>query len=55
MEFQKTGIRFGVSRQGRCLLADDMGLGKTLQALTIVAQYEDRGLKNACIDVQDSP
>ncbi|CAE8590077.1 unnamed protein product [Polarella glacialis] len=40
MQFQKEGIRFGLSRQGRCLLADEMGLGKTLQALAIIAQYE---------------
>ena len=34
MPFQKEGIKFGVSRQGRVLIADDMGLGKTVQAQT---------------------
>eukprot|EP00927_Polykrikos_kofoidii_P055896 TRINITY_DN50082_c0_g1_i1.p1 TRINITY_DN50082_c0_g1~~TRINITY_DN50082_c0_g1_i1.p1 ORF type:complete len:744 (-),score=119.89 TRINITY_DN50082_c0_g1_i1:433-2433(-) len=41
MPFQKEGIRFGLSRGGRCLLADEMGLGKTVQALSITAQYTD--------------
>jgi len=39
MEFQKEGIKFGISRGGRCLLGDEMGLGKTLQALVIIAHY----------------
>eukprot|EP00929_Paragymnodinium_shiwhaense_P037370 TRINITY_DN19924_c0_g2_i1.p1 TRINITY_DN19924_c0_g2~~TRINITY_DN19924_c0_g2_i1.p1 ORF type:complete len:917 (-),score=199.05 TRINITY_DN19924_c0_g2_i1:119-2812(-) len=39
MDFQKDGIKFGISRGGRCLLGDEMGLGKTLQALSIAAQY----------------
>jgi len=41
MEFQKEGIRYGLSRHGRCLIADEMGLGKTLQALVIAAQYRE--------------
>lgn len=32
-------FRFGVSRNGRCLIADDMGLGKTVQALGIAHFY----------------
>eukprot|EP00746_Dinoflagellata_sp_MGD_P137699 gnl/MRDRNA2_/MRDRNA2_71462_c0_seq1.p1 gnl/MRDRNA2_/MRDRNA2_71462_c0~~gnl/MRDRNA2_/MRDRNA2_71462_c0_seq1.p1 ORF type:complete len:715 (-),score=158.26 gnl/MRDRNA2_/MRDRNA2_71462_c0_seq1:51-2048(-) len=41
MQFQKDGIRFGIAREGRCLIGDDMGLGKTMQALAIIAQYMD--------------
>lgn len=37
--FQEEGIKFGISRGGRCLIADDMGLGKTVQALGIVDYY----------------
>nr|CAD7398451.1 unnamed protein product [Timema cristinae] len=39
MVFQKEGVRFGLSKCGRCLLADDMGLGKTIQALGIMHYY----------------
>nr|CAD7262550.1 unnamed protein product [Timema shepardi] len=39
MVFQKEGVRFGLSKCGRCLLADDMGLGKTIQALGIMQYY----------------
>ncbi|XP_069705432.1 SWI/SNF-related matrix-associated actin-dependent regulator of chromatin subfamily A-like protein 1 isoform X2 [Periplaneta americana] len=39
MPFQREGICYGVSRNGRCLLADDMGLGKTIQALGIAHYY----------------
>ena len=38
-DFQKEGICFGVSREGRVLIADDMGLGKTIQALGIAHYY----------------
>ncbi|CAM8971617.1 unnamed protein product [Rhodiola kirilowii] len=31
LPFQLEGIKFGLRRGGRCLIADDMGLGKTLQ------------------------
>lgn len=37
--FQREGIKFGIQRNGRCLIADDMGLGKTVQALGVVAWY----------------
>ena len=40
MPFQKEGIQFGVSRQGRVLIADDMGLGKTVQALGLASYYD---------------
>lgn len=31
--------RYGINREGRCLIADDMGLGKTFQALGIMNYY----------------
>ncbi|XP_047032444.1 SWI/SNF-related matrix-associated actin-dependent regulator of chromatin subfamily A-like protein 1 [Helicoverpa zea] len=39
MPFQAEGVRFGISRRGRCMIADDMGLGKTFQALAIASYY----------------
>jgi len=39
LPFQLEGLRFGVSKQGRCLIADEMGLGKSLQALMIAYEY----------------
>lgn len=39
MPFQRDGVNFAVSREGRLLLADDMGLGKTVQAICIAAYY----------------
>ncbi|MCJ8732791.1 hypothetical protein PDJAM_G00215370 [Pangasius djambal] len=39
MPFQRHGVSFAVSREGRLLLADDMGLGKTVQAICIAAYY----------------
>ncbi|KAJ8715243.1 hypothetical protein PYW08_005224 [Mythimna loreyi] len=39
MPFQEEGVRFGISRRGRCMIADDMGLGKTFQALAIASYY----------------
>jgi len=32
---------FGISKNGRCLLADDMGLGKTIQSLGIAHYYKE--------------
>ncbi|NXG06646.1 SMAL1 protein, partial [Sakesphorus luctuosus] len=40
MPFQREGVNFGISRNGRLLLADDMGLGKTIQAICIAAYYQ---------------
>ncbi|KAI1295546.1 SWI/SNF-related matrix-associated actin-dependent regulator of chromatin subfamily A-like protein 1 [Halotydeus destructor] len=40
-DFQKEGIQFGISRNGRCIIADEMGLGKTVQALGIAEWYRD--------------
>jgi SWI/SNF-related matrix-associated actin-dependent regulator of chromatin subfamily A-like protein 1 len=33
--FQKEGIKFGVSKYGRFLLGDEMGVGKTIQAIGV--------------------
>ncbi|GLD52027.1 SWI/SNF-related matrix-associated actin-dependent regulator of chromatin subfamily A-like protein 1 [Lates japonicus] len=41
MPFQREGVNFAVSKQGRLLLADDMGLGKTVQAICVAAFYRD--------------
>ncbi|KAF7266549.1 hypothetical protein GWI33_020058 [Rhynchophorus ferrugineus] len=41
LPFQLEGLRFGIERNGRCLIADDMGLGKTFQALAIMNYYAD--------------
>ncbi|XP_056285541.1 SWI/SNF-related matrix-associated actin-dependent regulator of chromatin subfamily A-like protein 1 [Pseudoliparis swirei] len=41
MPFQRDGVNFAVSKQGRLLLADDMGLGKTVQAICIAAYYRN--------------
>lgn len=32
LPFQREGVRFGLERGGRQLLADEMGVGKTVQA-----------------------
>ncbi|KAJ0005687.1 hypothetical protein NQD34_015581 [Periophthalmus magnuspinnatus] len=40
MPFQRLGVNFAVSKEGRLLLADDMGLGKTIQAICIAAYYK---------------
>ncbi|XP_020506799.2 SWI/SNF-related matrix-associated actin-dependent regulator of chromatin subfamily A-like protein 1 [Labrus bergylta] len=41
MPFQREGVNFAVSKQGRLLLADDMGLGKTVQAICIADYYRN--------------
>ncbi|XP_057660326.1 SWI/SNF-related matrix-associated actin-dependent regulator of chromatin subfamily A-like protein 1 [Diorhabda carinulata] len=41
MPFQIEGLRFGIDKNGRCLIADDMGLGKTFQALAISNYYSE--------------
>nr|DBA19612.1 TPA: hypothetical protein GDO54_015415 [Pyxicephalus adspersus] len=40
MPFQREGVSFAISREGRLLLADDMGLGKTIQAICMAAYYK---------------
>ena len=39
--FQKDGIKFGIERKGRILLADEMGVGKTVQAIGIALMYKE--------------
>ena len=41
MPFQREGVQYGISRQGRVMIADDMGLGKTVQALGLASHYRD--------------
>uniref|UniRef100_A0A7N0TNK9 DNA annealing helicase and endonuclease ZRANB3 n=1 Tax=Kalanchoe fedtschenkoi TaxID=63787 RepID=A0A7N0TNK9_KALFE len=43
LPFQLEGIKFGLRRGGRCLIADDMGLGKTLQAVAIAYCFMKEG------------
>ncbi|XP_020151028.1 uncharacterized protein [Aegilops tauschii subsp. strangulata] len=43
LPFQLEGVKFGLRRQGRCLIADEMGLGKTLQAIAIACCFKDEG------------
>ncbi|XP_070585902.1 SWI/SNF-related matrix-associated actin-dependent regulator of chromatin subfamily A-like protein 1 [Erythrolamprus reginae] len=40
LPFQREGVNFAISKEGRLLLADDMGLGKTIQAICIAAYYQ---------------
>lgn len=39
--FQRDGVKFALSRAGRCLIADEMGLGKTVQAISVAYLYRD--------------
>ncbi|XP_078494415.1 SWI/SNF-related matrix-associated actin-dependent regulator of chromatin subfamily A-like protein 1 [Ciona intestinalis] len=39
MPFQREGVNFALSKNGRILLADDMGLGKTVQSICIASYY----------------
>ncbi|XP_071802935.1 SWI/SNF-related matrix-associated actin-dependent regulator of chromatin subfamily A-like protein 1 [Asterias amurensis] len=39
MGFQREGVNFAISREGRVLIADEMGLGKTLQAICVACYY----------------
>ena len=38
--FQKEGVEFGLSKNGRFILGDEMGVGKTVQALAISIVYK---------------
>ena len=40
-DFQKDGVKFGIERKGRILLADEMGVGKTVQAIGIALMYKE--------------
>ncbi|XP_056304233.1 DNA annealing helicase and endonuclease ZRANB3 [Danio aesculapii] len=35
MPFQREGVCFALSQNGRCMIADEMGLGKTIQAISV--------------------
>ncbi|XP_028837756.1 DNA annealing helicase and endonuclease ZRANB3 isoform X2 [Denticeps clupeoides] len=39
MPFQREGIEFALSQNGRCMIADEMGLGKTIQAISVAYIY----------------
>jgi SWI/SNF-related matrix-associated actin-dependent regulator 1 of chromatin subfamily A len=39
--FQKEGVKFGISKFGRLLLGDEMGVGKTIQALGIAYVFKN--------------
>ena len=41
LPFQEKGVRFGIRRNGRVLIADDMGVGKTIQAIALAACYRE--------------
>ncbi|KAK1166021.1 DNA annealing helicase and endonuclease ZRANB3 [Acipenser oxyrinchus oxyrinchus] len=40
MSFQKEGVKFAISRNGRCMIGDEMGLGKTIQAISVAYFYK---------------
>lgn len=39
MPFQREGVEFALSKNGRCMIADEMGLGKTVQAIAVAYTY----------------
>ncbi|XP_074520706.1 DNA annealing helicase and endonuclease ZRANB3 isoform X2 [Halichoeres trimaculatus] len=39
MPFQREGVEFALSKNGRCMIADEMGLGKTVQAISVAYAY----------------
>lgn len=39
--YQRAGLKYAVSKNGRILLGDDMGLGKTPQGIAIARHYQD--------------
>lgn len=41
MGFQRDGVLFALKKGGRLLIGDEMGLGKTVQAIAIMACYQD--------------
>ena len=43
LPFQKEGVRYGVERGGRCLIADEMGVGKSIQAIALAAWFASAG------------
>lgn len=41
MAFQREGVKFAVSKNGRAILGDEMGLGKTIQAIAVASIYRN--------------
>lgn len=41
MPFQRQGVEFALSKNGRCMIADEMGLGKTVQAIAAAYAYRE--------------
>lgn len=41
--YQRGGVNFVLSKNGRALIADEMGLGKTLQSIAAMCAYVDEG------------
>jgi hypothetical protein len=39
--FQREGVKFVISKDGRALIGDEMGLGKTIQAIACAAVYRE--------------
>ncbi|KAM6958317.1 DNA annealing helicase and endonuclease ZRANB3 isoform 1-T1 [Tautogolabrus adspersus] len=39
MPFQREGVEFALSKDGRCMIADEMGLGKTVQAIAVAYAF----------------
>ncbi|XP_061653100.1 DNA annealing helicase and endonuclease ZRANB3 isoform X2 [Phyllopteryx taeniolatus] len=39
MPFQREGVQFALSKNGRCMIADEMGLGKTVQAIAVAYAF----------------
>ncbi|XP_070786838.1 DNA annealing helicase and endonuclease ZRANB3 [Enoplosus armatus] len=39
MPFQREGVEFALSKNGRCMIADEMGLGKTVQAIAVAYAF----------------
>ncbi|KAL1251529.1 hypothetical protein QQF64_019325, partial [Cirrhinus molitorella] len=40
MPFQREGVLFALSRDGRCMIGDEMGLGKTIQAISVAYVFK---------------
>ncbi|XP_061386042.1 SWI/SNF-related matrix-associated actin-dependent regulator of chromatin subfamily A-like protein 1 [Musca vetustissima] len=41
MPFQREGVCFAISQNGRCMICDEMGLGKTYQAIAVADFYRE--------------
>ncbi|XP_057675164.1 DNA annealing helicase and endonuclease ZRANB3 isoform X2 [Corythoichthys intestinalis] len=41
MPFQREGVLFALSKNGRCMIADEMGLGKTVQAIAVAYAFRN--------------